>query len=161
MRAAGDTRHAERFEDGAASFMASIDRSLAFVKKRIGTDAMPASPYRRMDSGAIGSLAGGYPLELLDPTDERLLATANFLWDNCMVDGGFFQDMIHSGINPYLTLHLAQIYLRAGDDRYVDLIETVARLASPTGQWPEAIHPATKGRLHGRWATCLGIGGVD
>jgi hypothetical protein len=76
--------------------------------------------------------------------------TADFLWEHCRVDGGFFQDMIHSGINVYLTLHLAQVRLRAGQvDQCWDAIDTVARLASPTGQWPEAIHPRTGGGCMG------------
>ena len=57
--------------------------------------------------------------------------------------------MIHSGINAYLTLDIAQTLLRAGDPRYRELIETVAGLASPTGQWPEAIHPHTGGGCMG------------
>jgi hypothetical protein len=44
---------------------------------------------------------------------------------------------------------MAQVYLRAGDDRCHELIDTVARLASPTGQWPEAVHPGTKGGCMG------------
>jgi hypothetical protein len=69
--------------------------------------------------------------------------------ESCLVDGGFFHDIIHSGINAYLTLHLAQVLLRAGDRRYFDLMYTVAGLASPTGQWPEAIHPGTRGGCMG------------
>ncbi len=37
----------------------------------------------------------------------------------------------------------------AGDPRFRSLVEAVARLASPTGQWPEAIHPQTKGGCMG------------
>lgn len=110
---------------------------------------MPASPYRRMDSGAVGSLAAGYPLQIFSAQDERLLDTADFLGSTCLVRGGFFQDIIHSGINPYLTLHIAQVYLRAGDQRFIDLIKSVAELASPTGQWPEAVHPLTLGGCMG------------
>lgn len=47
----------------------------------------------------------------------------------------------HSGLNPYLTLHLEQILLRADDRRFQRLMRGVAALASPTGQWPEAVHP--------------------
>ena len=97
----------------------------------------------------IGSIVQGYPLQLYPPDDKRLLATANYLIDNCFVDNAFFQDMIHSGLNAYLTLHVAQVLLRAGDSRYLTLIERVAELASPTGQWPEAIHPKTKGGCMG------------
>jgi hypothetical protein len=102
-----------------------------------------------MDSGAIGSLVAGYPLQLFEPNDQRMKETAEFLLDKCMIDHGFFHDMTHSGINPYLTLHIAQILLRAGDMRYWDLMNAVAQLATPTGQWPEAIHPGTKGGCMG------------
>jgi hypothetical protein len=58
--------------------------------------------------------------------------------------------MIHSGINVYLTLHLAQVRLRAGQvEQTWEMIDTVAGLASPTGQWPEAIHPRTGGGCMG------------
>jgi hypothetical protein len=67
----------------------------------------------------------------------------------CLVHGGFFHDMTHSGINPYLTLHLAQVFLRAGDSRYFGLMTAVAKLASPTGQWPESVHPRTGGGCMG------------
>ena len=108
-----------------------------------------ASPYRRLDAGAIGSLAGGYPLQLQRPDDPRLLATVEFLMENCFFGGGFFQDMIHSGINAYLTLHVAQVLLRTGDPRFRDLMTAVAGMASPTGQWPEAIHPRNGGGCMG------------
>jgi hypothetical protein len=57
--------------------------------------------------------------------------------------------MIHSGINAYLTLHMAQALLRAGDGRAFQLIKDTAALATPTGQWPEAIHPRTLGGCMG------------
>jgi hypothetical protein len=58
--------------------------------------------------------------------------------------------MIHSGINAYLTLHLAQVRLRAGQPEAAwQLMENVAALASPTGQWPEAIHPHSGGGCMG------------
>ncbi len=66
-----------------------------------------------------------------------------------MVKGAFFQDMIHSGMNAYLTLHLAQVLLRAGDRRFEALVRVVAEMASPTGQWPEAVHPHTGGGCMG------------
>jgi len=102
-----------------------------------------------MDSGALGSLAAGYPLRLFGANDPRLLETVNYLLTNCSFEKGFFHDMTHSGINPYLTLHIAQILLRADDQRYFDLVNIVAQLASSTGQWPEAIHPSTKGGCMG------------
>ncbi|MEO5702688.1 MAG: hypothetical protein ABIQ54_02160, partial [Gammaproteobacteria bacterium] len=145
----GDQISAAQFRKSADDLAAAIERSLQATATRRDRAGIPASPYRRMDGGAIGSITAGYPLQLWAPHDRRLLETANFLIDECFVDGGFFQDMIHSGINLYLTLHVAQVLLRAGDPRALDLMKTVAALASPTGQWPEAIHPRTLGGCMG------------
>ncbi len=127
------------------SVFRSIGMNPAFQKEGL----IPAAPYRRMDAGAVGSLVADYPLRLVPPGDARFLGTVDFLIKNCFYEGAFFQDMIHSGINPYLTLAIAQTLLRAGDDRYRDLFLRVADLASPTGQWPEAIHPWTGGGCMG------------
>jgi putative flippase GtrA len=137
------------FESQSQQLLESIDQSLKKVESRLKRPAIPASPYRRMDSGAIGSLAAGYPLRIFQPNDPKILDTADFLMKNCLVHGGFFHDMTHSGINPYLTLHLAQVLLRAGDPKYFSLMTAVAKIASPTGQWPESIHPRTGGGCMG------------
>ncbi|MBN1585883.1 MAG: hypothetical protein JW937_00465 [Candidatus Omnitrophica bacterium] len=145
----GDRALAVRFTRQAEDFLSCIETSLKTVSGRTKGDAMPASPYRRMDAGAIGSLVAGYPLQLFPGQDPRLLNTAGFLLRKCFVQGGFYQEISHSGINVYLTLHIAQVYLRAGDPRYFDLMNSIATLASPTGQWPEAVHPRTKGGCMG------------
>jgi hypothetical protein len=145
----GDEESVVAFRREAEDLLRAIERSLVEATRRLGRPAMPAAPARRLDSGAIGSLAAGYPLQLFAADDPRLLDTADFLHENTLVGGGFFQDVIHSGINPYLTLHLAQVLLRAGDLRATALMKTVAALASPTGQWPEAIHPRTGGGCMG------------
>ena len=144
-----DHQEAAHFERESVGLLESIDRSLKMVEDRLKRSAMPASPYRRLDTGAIGSLAASYPLHLFEQNDPRILDAADFLMKNCLIHGGFFHDMTHSGINPYLTLHLAQVLLRAGDPRYFGLMTAVATLASPTGQWPESIHPRTGGGCMG------------
>ncbi|HPJ95210.1 MAG TPA: hypothetical protein PKY89_14950, partial [Deltaproteobacteria bacterium] len=149
MNMLGESLKAGEFTEEAVDLLDAVEACLAKVSKITGRRGMPASPYRRMDSGAVGSLAAGYPLQIFPAKDERLLDTADFLGNTCLVRGGFFQDIIHSGINPYLTLHIAQVYLRAGDPRFMDLLKSVAELASPTGQWPEAIHPLTLGGCMG------------
>jgi hypothetical protein len=116
-------------------------------KKRWG--GIPASPYRRMDAGAIGSLVVDYPLQLTGPNNPLVMNTVSFLMENCFHSGSFFQDMIHAGINAYLTLAIGQTLLRAGDSGYRQLVQNIAALASPTGQWPEAIHPFTRGGCMG------------
>ena len=140
---------AEEFERDAEDLERAITRSLERVAERLDQPAMPASPYRRVDAGAIGSLAAGYPLRIFAADDPRLTATVEFLLGASFIQGGFFHDVVHSGINPYLTLHVAQVLLRAGDPRFHDLMDRVAALATPTGQWPEAIHPRTGGGCMG------------
>lgn len=149
LTAGFDTKASETFTQAGVDFTVAVDRSLAGCTQWLGRPAMPASPYRRTDAGAIGSLAIGYPLLLCAPDDPRLLDTMEYLLANCFVDGAFFQDMIHSGLNAYLTLHVAQVLLRAGDPRCLDLMDAVAALATSTGQWPEAIHPRTGGGCMG------------
>ncbi|MEQ8662586.1 MAG: hypothetical protein RLW62_17380, partial [Gammaproteobacteria bacterium] len=146
---AGDTLPAHGYAQAARDLRGVIDRSLASARARLGRAAMPAAPYRRMDAGAVGNLCAAHPLQLFAADDPRLADTVEYLLAHHLVDGGFFQDMIHSGINAYLTLHLAQALLRAGDARHAALIERVAELATPTGQWPEAIHPRTGGGCMG------------
>jgi hypothetical protein len=149
FRLAGDTEEAEACSNTADEYLASIWNSIANIPTSRARGAIPAAPGRRLDAGAIGSICADYPLHLVEPGNTRVLATVEFLLENCFVHGGFFQDMTHSGINAYLTLQLSQVLLRAGDPRHRDLLKCVADLASPTGQWPEAIHPATKGGCMG------------
>lgn len=146
---AGDHARAASASALADRIHEAIERSLHDLPESKTLGGIPASPYRRLDAGAIGSLVADYPLQLTEPEDERISATVEALLKNHFHRGGFFQDMIHSGINAYLTLDIAQTLLRNGDERYRDLIDSVAELASPTGQWPEAIHPRTLGGCMG------------
>lgn len=145
----GDHDLAAQFLSQAGDFLRCVETSLKIASGQVHGNFMPASPYRRMDAGAIGSLAAGYPLQLFPARDPRLLDTAEFLFRECFVHGGFYQEISHSGINAYLTMHVAQIFSRAGDPRFFDLMSSIASLATPTGQWPEAIHPRTRGGCMG------------
>ncbi|MFZ0243507.1 MAG: hypothetical protein WAL90_17850 [Desulfobacterales bacterium] len=149
FKRSGEKHRAEKFDRGAEHFALCTERSLLRSRILRERDAVPASPYRRMDAGAVGSIIAGYPLQLWPPREPRLLETLEFLLEHCFIDHAFFQDMIHSGFNIYLTLHCAQVLLRAGDPRYLPLLEKVADLASPTGHWPEAVHPQTLGGCMG------------
>lgn len=152
-----DQHQAKKLRSIATELRLALQRSIASAPafKRSGT--VPTSPYRRMDSAAIAILAAVHPAQVWDSRDESLLATIEFLLEKCIVSGVFFQDMIHSGLNAYLTLHIAQALLRARDNRYLSLIDRIAQLSSSTGQWPEAIHPRTLGGCmgdgHHGWAS--------
>ncbi len=91
----------------------------------------------------IGSISACYPLDIFEAKDEKIIDSINYIMDNFMINNGFFHDISHSGINPYLTLQLAQVLIRMKDIRFSDLVKNIAELASPTGQWPEAINPRT------------------
>ena len=139
----------QAYKAEALDFEQSIYKSINSIPGHRSKGGIPASPYRRLDAGAIGSMVADYPLQLTAPNDKLVLNTTEFLLENCFHKGAFFQDMIHSGLNAYLTLDIAQTLLRMGDPRYKDLIRSVADMASPTGQWPEAVHPLTGGGCMG------------
>jgi hypothetical protein len=145
----GRPQTAEAYRLAAEHFMLCVERSLLRSGRIRRRNAIPASPYRRMDAGAVGSIVVDYPLQLWPPGEKRLLETLAYLLENSFIDDAFFQDMTHSGFNIYLTLHCAQCLLRAGDPRYLPMVEKVARLATPTGHWPEAVHPQTLGGCMG------------
>jgi hypothetical protein len=139
-----------RFADHVGNdLLQTLWKSLEAVPDHRKSGGIPASPYRRLDAGAVGSLVADYPLQITPAGDKSIINTVDYLVRTCFHQGGFFQDMIHSGINPYLTLCIAQTLLRNQDLRCIQMLRTVADLASPTGQWPEAIHPLTYGGCMG------------
>ncbi|MDO3722279.1 hypothetical protein QVZ43_11145 [Marinobacter sp. chi1] len=140
---------AERADRVRQVFEHDVQQSIDSIETHRSLGGIPASPYRRMDSGAIGSMVADYPLQLTTDNDPAMAATANYLIDHSFYKGAFFQNMIHSGQNIYLTLAVAQTLLRQGDDRHQALLRTVMDAASPTGHWPEAIHPSSGGGCMG------------
>ena len=49
----------------------------------------------------------------------------------------------------YFTLSIFQTQMLTGDLHYGECIQSTAACASPTGQWPEAVHPFTRGGCMG------------
>lgn len=151
LRAAADllVNSADCYREEARSLLSSVERSLEFAPDGREDQAMPPSPYRSVDAGSVGNMVAGYPLRIYSAEDSRLIDTAEALREQHFVDGAFFQEMIHSGMNPYLSLHIAQVYLRAHRREFWPIVRSVAKLASPTGKWPEAVHPETGGGCMG------------
>jgi len=146
---AEDPKLAEDFEREANGVFNSIENSVASVQDRLQHPGIPASPSRRMDAGAIGCLVASYPLQIYGSQDDRILQTTKFLMEKHFLQGAFYHEISHSGINIYLTLHIAQVLLRAANPRFFNIVQSVADLATQTGQWPEAIHPRTRGGCMG------------
>jgi hypothetical protein len=66
-RAAPD--RAQQLRTDAEEFLATIVASFQHIPTRRFKGAISASPYRRMDAGAIGSLVADYPLQLFPAGD--------------------------------------------------------------------------------------------
>ncbi len=149
VREAGRQDDADKYKNASLELLGRIDKSVENVQQKLEVSSIPVSCNRRMDSAAIGSLACRYPAQIYSSNDKRLLETADYLYSNHCFNNGFLLDVSHSGINAYLTLHLAQVFMQSGDERFMPLSDEIAKLASSTGQWPEAIHPQTMGGCMG------------
>ena len=152
----GQTKDADRLRKNFDSFRADVDASLAAVAASLGRAAMPASPYRRLDAGMIGSLAALYPLHLFAPYDPRIVDTLAALKETAWMEDAYFNHVGHSAFGTYLSLHAAECYLFQRDAEAWKIIQWVLAHASPTFTWAEGIHPITRrgnmGDGHHGWA---------
>jgi hypothetical protein len=113
-------------------------------------NVIPPGPTRKADAGMIGTIAAWYPLQLFSPDDKRMMATVESLRQRWFLQGMFYQPIVHSGLNAYLSLHVAQALLYSGDtEGFWQLLKDVSYKTSPTCTYPEAIHPFTGGGAMG------------
>ena len=102
----------------------------------------PAALGRRKDAGMIGSISAIYPLGLIEFYNKKMLETLKILKKDHIFQGAFFQDNIHSGINPYLTLQMAEALLHLGKvDQAFEIFANILKRSSLAYTFPEAIHP--------------------
>ena len=149
LRALGADPIADECDRWAASMRSDIEASMALVAERLGTDALPAGPRRRIDPGVIGTLVACSPLRLFDAGHPVMAATAEVIRDRFCVGPAFYQGISHTGLGTYLTLQLASVELEAGDRTALERLGWLLDLASPTFTWPEAIHPGLGGGCMG------------
>lgn len=147
--ALGKPDEQKEFHQEYDRYLGHIEASLARVGKKLGRPLIPASPNRRMNSGAIGSICTIYPLDIYPIDDERMANTLEEIRRISFFGDGFFQNIHHSGVNVYLTLQYAQCLIRRGDYYAWNMLRYVLGLASPTFTWPEAVHPRTGGGVMG------------
>lgn len=127
-----------------------IERAIRISREKSSTQAITAGPLRGIDCGMIGSVCAWYPLQLFEPDDDGLRETLEGLHKSFFRNGMFFQDFIHSGMNAYLTLQVAHAWLYSGNrKRFWEIFSTVCSFASPTMNFPEAMHPLTLGGCMG------------
>lgn len=112
--------------------------------------ALPCSPYRRMDAAAVGNLVAVCPLGVVPADSSWIRPTLAHIDRACMRDGLFFQSIVHTGYNPYLSVQVGRARLAVGDDKgCMEVLQALAKSASSTWCWPEAIHPRTRGGCMG------------
>ena len=127
-----------------------LNKAIEEVQKKYCLNSIPASPSRSIDCGMIGNVCAVYPLQLFEADDPMILSTLEVLRNKYFVNSLFFQHFIHSGMNPYLTLQIAHSYLYAGKrEIFWKILNDVISFSSPTKNFPEAIHPFTKGGAMG------------
>ena len=149
LRALGADPIADECDRWAASMRDDLEASMALVAERLGTDALPAGPRRRIDPGVIGSLVACSPLRLFPADHPVMAATAQVIRDRFCVGPAFYQGISHTGLGTYLTLQLAAVELEAGDRTALDRLGWLVDQASTTYTWPEAIHPGLGGGCMG------------
>lgn len=146
---AKDRQSAARFRREERSYRRRLENSIDAAARRLGNDLFPTAPDRGADGGIIGNIAAAYPLTFYEADHPRMRATVAYLLENFGLDGGYYHPVVHSGLNVYLTLQIAQVLLLQGDRRAYELLQWALRAATDTGTYPEAIHPHTKGGCMG------------
>lgn len=114
-----------------------------------------SAPQKTLDSGMIGTISAIYPLQILDFDNGKFDSSLEYIYNNFFHNKLFFQNIIHSGGNPYITLQIAHSYLLLGKrEMFYRILKDVVEYASPTLNYPEAIHPFTGGGVIGDGHHC-------
>lgn len=140
-----DRRRLEAMRD---DFRIDLAAALRWGMER-GEGALPCSPYRRLDAAAVGNMVAVSPLGVVPPSDPWVGPTVDFLVERCFRKGLFFQSIVHTGLNPYLSIQVARVLQARGDMRLDGVVQALLDAATPTWCWPEAIHPASGGGCMG------------
>jgi len=142
----GDARYLERLAD---DLWRDIGASLVMAQKRLGRKVMPIAPLRDVDAASIGMLAAVYPLDLIPADEEAMSNTVEEIIAKCFYRNTHFHGLFHCGLNPYLSMHVSQYFLRRRDPRGLAIFESLWPMATDTYTYPEAINPLTGGGAYG------------
>ena len=144
----GRRSDAERFGTMLEEYRADLAACVRWGMER-ADGALPCSPYRRLDAAAVGNLVAIAPLGVASPQDPWVGPTLDHLLGTCFRKGLFFQSIVHTGLNPYLSVQVARVLQARGDARLHGILQALLDHASDTWCWPEAIHPVTGGGCMG------------
>ncbi|MDJ0836366.1 MAG: hypothetical protein QNK37_07585 [Acidobacteriota bacterium] len=142
-------RKDERLETFWEEYRYRVKEVITVTMQKSETGALSSSPYRMPDSASIGNLVAISPLNLFGPDEPWVEPTVNYLMTNNLLEGVFFQKIIHTGLNAYLSVQLARVLLALNDPRWRQILDALLAMGAPTYTWPEAIHPGTMGGCMG------------
>jgi len=135
----------------------TLNKLLTIKNNSVNLGCLASAPNKFLDSGMIGTISAIYPLQILDYDKGKFDSSLEYIYENYFHNKLFFQNIIHSGGNPYITLQIAHSYLYLGKrEMFYKILKDVVEYASPTFNFPEAIHPLTGGGVigdgHHGWA---------
>ncbi len=145
----GEESDAWVLHENIEEYRVDIQDAMNYAIEQSGSEALPASPYRKVDTASIGTLVAVSPLDLFSRHDSWVGPTVESLCATNLIDGLFFQSIIHTGFNTYLSLQLARVLLCLGDERCHAVLDAVMTLGCGVHAWPEAAHPISKGGCMG------------
>lgn len=144
------TTHAAEYDREENNFRRDILDALNTITERLGEQLIPATPTRGFDESAIGSICCLYPLRALSDGLPHPQNTVRRLLSKFVDERGFFHPFVHSGYNPYLTMHIAHALLWMNDtDAAWRVANSIFKQAPSPYSLPEAIHPKTGGGAMG------------
>ncbi len=131
-------------------YLNDISESIDNCFLRNEEKGLSCSPYRKLDSASIGNLVGITPLGIFTAEEPWVKPTLEFLSKNNLQNNLFFQKIIHTGKNPYLSAQLAKAQIHVGNENAaLEIVSSLLDHATETFTWPEAIHPITGGGCMG------------
>lgn len=151
----GEKSDVHVLQEGIESYKEDLQAAMVVAVERSGGEALPASPYRKADTASIGALVAISPLDLFSLHEFWVQPTVEFLCDRNLIDGLFFQSIIHTGFNTYLSLQLARVLLSLGDNRYRDILEAVLQLGGGCIPGPKRCIPSPR---EAAWGTEITAG---
>lgn len=148
---------ATRSEKAAARLRHNLNKAWQADIAALGRQAIPAAPGRGIDLGMIGNLVASFPLSLVPDNNPLLHGTLDALQESTFYEGALFVNTGHSGWGTYLNMRIAGCYILQGSPKGWEMMRRLLKLASPTFNWPEAIHPhslgGSAGDGHHGWAS--------
>lgn len=146
----GLKRDYEMFMNYYKDFKRDIRKAISMDEERIGKKVVVGAFGRKIDASMISAFTSIFPLNLDVFSKEEILNTYREIKERFFVNGCFYQNITHSGINLYLTLEMGEALLFLGEEEEaIKLFDSAISLLKPTYTSPEAINPKTLGGCEG------------